>query len=125
MYPNRHATPIPDSNHGHHATGTILNVRARIEADDSSVWLLTNYGWVAEKGIGNSNNRHFVDVYFDSPPIAVKVLRTSFVEAPTPNGWFEKRKVSELPTIYFCLFVLKAFFKILISHFSFSRVCLR
>ena len=118
MYPNRHAAPIPDSNHGHHGTGTILNVRARHISDDTSIWLLTNYGWVAEKGVGNANKRHFVDVCFDSTPTAVKVLRTSFVEATSSPGWFEKRPVSELITYdTSLLFVLETTFKYFISHF--------
>jgi hypothetical protein len=67
-------------------------VRARREAGDSSVWLLTNYGWVEEKAIGNANKRKAVAMYFDVQPTAVKVIRARFVDAPAQSGWFSKKK---------------------------------
>jgi len=56
IQPNRRAAASPDSKQG---CSTHLNVRARRQAEDTSVWLLTNYGWVS----GSVDHFHFHALY--------------------------------------------------------------
>ena len=51
---NRKSPPSLDSKH---LIDEHFLVRSRREMEDTSVWLLTNYGWVEEKAVGNANRR--------------------------------------------------------------------
>ena len=61
-------------------------VRARKELDDTSVWVLTNLGWVEEKPVGNVIKRKAIGINCDLSPCGVRVLKTKFLEAQPVKG---------------------------------------
>ena len=93
LMPSRKSVNAP---HSKHKAGTLVNIFARRTVKEKlkeSAWLLTNYGWVAERAYGHATIKTSVCITAgELHPINVKVLGANFVEAPTPVSMFDKKK---------------------------------